>query len=215
MHQAGHCKMQLKPIAGGTKLIVSKSPCNGLFFRKRWKGMMISDEQREENFQEYLRLLKDPDYYDVYFDEQSGGVSAIHKEHQFDKSIGPFNIKRGLYELMSVNALVRTGHCFILGPELSTGLDVCKASDGLLDGISAEIKAVESCGRWAIRTKLMKARKQGAAIVILYFHKRYLFSYDRVRQGWKEYIDALSENDNIGLICVVEKNVIVIEKPSW
>ena len=101
--------MQLKPIASGTKLIVAKSPWRGLSFRKRWRGMIISGEQREENFQEYLRLLKDPDYYDVYFDEQSGGVSAIHIEHQFDKSIGPFNIKRGLYELMSVNALVRVG----------------------------------------------------------------------------------------------------------
>ena len=177
--------------------------------------MIISEEQREENFQEYLRLLKDPDYYDVYFDEQSGGVSAIHIEHQFDKSIGPFNIKRGLYELMSVNALVRVGHSLILGPELSTGLNVCKASDSLLDGISAEIKAVESNGRWAIRTKLMKARKQGAAIVILYFPKRYLFSYERVRQGWMDYIETLSEYDNTGLICVVEKDVIVIEKPSW
>lgn len=61
----------------------------------------------------------------------------------------------------------------------------------------------------------MKARKQGAAIVILYFPKRYLFSYDRVRQGWMDYIETLSEYDNTGLICVVEKDVIVIEKPSW
>ena len=56
--------------------------------------MIVSDQQRDENFQEYLRLLNDSNYYDVTFDEKSGGVSAIHKDHQFDKKIGPFGIKR-------------------------------------------------------------------------------------------------------------------------
>ena len=51
--------------------------------------MIISDQEREENFQEYLRLSKDPNYYDVTFDEQSGGISAIHKDHRFDKQRGP------------------------------------------------------------------------------------------------------------------------------
>ena len=30
--------------------------------------MILSDQQREENFQEYLRLRQDPNYYDVTFD---------------------------------------------------------------------------------------------------------------------------------------------------
>ena len=51
--------------------------------------MIVSDQQREENFQEYLRLLNNPDYVDVTFDEQSGGVSAIHRNHRFDKQMGP------------------------------------------------------------------------------------------------------------------------------
>ena len=46
------------------------------------KTMINCDEQREENFQEYLRLLSDPNYVDVCFDEQSGGVSAVHREHK-------------------------------------------------------------------------------------------------------------------------------------
>ena len=57
--------------------------------------MIVSDQQREENFQEYQRLLKDPNYYDVSFDEQSGGVSAVHHEHQFDSQTGAFGIKKG------------------------------------------------------------------------------------------------------------------------
>ena len=60
--------------------------------------MIVSDQQREENFQEYLRLLNNPDYVDVTFDEQSGGVSAIHLDHKFDKQMGPFGRRRGDYE---------------------------------------------------------------------------------------------------------------------
>ena len=59
--------------------------------------MIVSDEQREENFQEYLRLLHDPNYVDVTFDQESGGVSAVHREHKFDSDIGAFGIRKGDY----------------------------------------------------------------------------------------------------------------------
>ena len=72
--------------------------------------MIISDQQREENFQEYQRLLNDPNYYDVSFDEQSGGVSAIHRDHKFDSVLGAFGIKVGEYEKFVVNALRQRGH---------------------------------------------------------------------------------------------------------
>lgn len=98
--------------------------------------MIISDDQREENFQEYLRLLQDPDYVDICFDGQS--------------------------------------ECF----------------DGFLDGICAEIKAIESNGRWSIRTKISKANKQGAQTIILYFPEESLFSESRVKQGWIRRISA-------------------------
>jgi hypothetical protein len=65
---------------------------------------MGNDEsRREENYQEYLRLKQNPDYYDVTFDVQSGGVSAIHKDHCFDKTMGPFGIRRGKYETRTMD----------------------------------------------------------------------------------------------------------------
>ena len=70
------------------------------------KNKEVGDSRREENYQEYLRLKDDPGYIDVSFDEESGGVSAIHKEHCFDKQVGPFGCKRGDYE-KRVIALVR------------------------------------------------------------------------------------------------------------
>lgn len=178
--------------------------------------MIISDQQREENYQEYLRLLKDPNYYDVTFDNQSGGVSAIHKEHQFDKSAGPFGYARGLYEKESVRVLMQNGHSIILGPELSSGAEVCKTFDGYLDGLPAEIKAIESNGRWATRTKIEKADRQGALMIILYFPKNELFTESRVIQGWLDCITSnpLINND-IQILCIVDDRVIKMEKPSW
>ncbi len=178
--------------------------------------MIISDQQREENYQEYQRLLKDPNYYDVSFDEQSGGVSAIHKDHQFDKNVGPFGYKRGLYEKESARVLMQNGNSIILGPELSSGTEVCKTFDGYLDGLPAEIKAIESSGRWAIRTKIEKADKQGALIVILFFPNNELFSETRVIQGWEDCITSgqLINND-IQILCIVGDRVIKMEKPSW
>ena len=177
--------------------------------------MIVSDQQRDENFQEYLRLLNDSNYYDVTFDEKSGGVSAIHKDHQFDKKIGPFGIKRGIYEIKTINALMRLGYSIILEPELSSGSTVCKSFDGYLNGLSTEIKAIESDGRWAIRTKLSKAHKQGATIVVLFFPDKNLFSKERVIQGWKDFETSSNSVGYLSLLCVVEEAVIEIEKPSW
>lgn len=209
MHQAGRCKMQLKPIAGGTKLIVGKSPCNGLSFRRRWKGMIISEEQREENFQEYLRLLKDPDYYDVYFDEQSGGVSAIHKDHQFDKKTGPFGIRKGDYERNSVTLLRKKGHHILLESELAP--EGIKTPDGLIDGVRMDIKAVEGYGKWAIKDKFYDAIKKGVECVIMYFHKRELYSLDRIEKGWRFFLlnkDSQRYRNTLKrVICIIESHV--------
>lgn len=172
--------------------------------------MIISDQQREENYQEYLRLLKDPNYYDVYFDEQSGGVSAIHREHKFDSEIGAFGIKVGEYETLAVNALRKSGHYVTLESELAP--NGVKTPDGQIDGFIMEIKAIEKNGKWAIKYKLHRAAKQGAECVILYFHKKELFSIERFEDGWSKFQadkDSLQYVNSIKrIICVVEGAVL-------
>ena len=115
---------------------------------------MISDQQREENFQEYLRLREDPNYYDVSFDEKSGGVSAVHKEHYFDKNVGPYGIPKGEYEKITVNTLRKRGHLIYL--ESENAPDGVKTPDGVLDGQIMEIKAIEGIGKWAIKDKFLR-----------------------------------------------------------
>lgn len=179
------------------------------------KTMINCDEQREENFQEYLRLLSDPNYVDVCFDEQSGGVSAVHREHQFDKSIGPFGCRRGQYELDAVNVLRQSGRSIILQSEKK---DVCmKQCDGLLDWVRCEIKAVEGSGRWAIRTKIYDAAMQGAQHVILLYPNKNLFNFERIKEGWYMYEEARIKNERwpeiTRILAIIGAQVIEIEKP--
>lgn len=176
----------------------------------------MKSNQREENYQQYLCLLKDANYGDVTFDELSGGVSAIHINHRYDKQLGLGGIKRGNYEIRVVDIFRCMGHSIILIDESS---DVgVKQYDGLLDGIPCEIKTVEQMGRWTIRTKIGIAIKQGAIIVVLYFPDPAQFSESMIQLGWKEYLDYAKPTDfipEITLLCVVNGYIRAIEKPSW
>ena len=178
--------------------------------------MIISDQQREENFQEYLRLREDPNYYDVTFDEKSGGVSAVHIEHMFDKQIGPFGYKRGQYESDSASILRNNGHTVILESEYPKG-DGVKICDATLDGLPAEIKAIEGGGRWAICSKLVQAIKQGADWVILRFPDKVEFSRERIEEGWSMYLRECAKRGNtpktVGISAIVEHAEVTITKP--
>ena len=178
--------------------------------------MIACELQREENFQEYLRLLQDINYIDVTFDEQSGGVSALHIGHRLDKQLGPDGMRRGSYELKAVEVFRRYGHSIIL---LQESAEVGKKQyDGLLDGVPCEIKSIEQLGRWTIRTKIGNAIKQGASTIVLYFPAADLFSQQRVQDGWKDYLNYSNPTESIAgiqVFCVVNNNIHTIEKPSW
>ena len=146
--------------------------------------MMVSD-RREENYQEFLRLLQDTNFIDVTFDEQSGGVSAVHRDHKFDKQMGPFGRRRGDYEKEVTSILRTNGHRVLLGSEESPYY--LKNNDGLLNDMPMDIKTVESNGVWSISSKLREAEKQGAEVVVLYFPNPGLYSKSRVLDGISKY----------------------------
>ena len=127
--------------------------------------MIISDLRREDNYQEYLRLLNNPNYVDVLFDDVSGGMSAIHRDHQFDSQIGVFGIKKGDYERIAVNTLRDRGHAVILESEIAP--DGIMSPDGFIDGTIMDIKAIEGHGKWAIKDKLHIATKRGVPRKVL------------------------------------------------
>lgn len=171
--------------------------------------MRISDLQREENYNEFLRLLHDTDYLEVTHDETSGGVSAVHKQHKFSKQLGPYGIRRGDYERRVVEVLRRHGHRVILESEKNTpGIKSC---DGYLDDIRMEIKAIEGTGPWTICKKLHCAEKQHAECVVLFFPEAPLYSPERVSEGLRLFRSGLNGHNASGpfrLLIVVQDQLI-------
>ena len=147
-----------------------------------------SDLQREENYSDYLRLLQDNDYLDVTYDDASGGVSAVHKYHKFDKQVGPYGLRRGEYERRAVEVLRKNGYRVILESELSRM--ETKLCDGYLNDIPMEIKAVEGDGTWAVCTKLHNASKQHAQCAVLFFPDSECYSEFRVKDGLRLYLSS-------------------------
>lgn len=159
--------------------------------------MRCSDFQREENYKEYLRLLQDKDYLEVTYDEESGGMSAVHKLHKFSKKKGVDGLRQGDYELNVVDVLRKYGHRVILGAESNTpGI---KTFDGFLDDTPMEIKSVEGDGTWSISTKLRNADKQHAKCVVLYFPNEKLYSPLRISEGIRLFHTGMEKGYVTGL----------------
>lgn len=174
------------------------------------------DFQKEENYQEYERLLSDPSYKDVRYDTASGGVSAVHVDHYYDKQKSPFGYPRGQYELDVVDILRKQGHRIVLESERpETGI---KHTDGYLDDTSMDIKAVESSGRWSIRTKLYEAGKQGAECIVLYFPDKSLYSEERLAFGWETFVSDPNASASVNrikqVVVLVEKDIIHLNKKT-
>lgn len=204
--------MLLPPSAVGSEPIDRKSNSFGLSVHKDGKSMEISNQKRDDNYQEYLLLKRNPAYSIVTLNPKSGGVCAVHKEHCFDKQIGPYGCRRGQYELTVAIVLSGEGHCILLESEYPKGKNI-KVYDAIIDGIPAEIKTVESNGRWAIRTKIHAAIRQGASLLVLYFPSKLNYSEERIIEGWsynKKTNQAITLNR---ILAVVEGEVLEILKP--
>lgn len=176
-----------------------------------WKVRTM--KEREEL---YEILKNDNQYKDVLFDKKSGGLSAIHIDHNFDSAKGVYAKKKGDYEIMATNALRKDGHVILLESE-SKAIGI-KTPDGTLDGISMDIKSFEGLGKWKVKDKLKEATKQGVETVVLHFPKKGLYSYDRVNEGWNIFKnDESSQNlpQTIKrVVCVIEDKVVEYRIPK-
>ena len=171
--------------------------------------MKGSDPRREENYNEYLRLLQDSDYENVTYDEKSGGVSGVHKRHKFSKQEGAYGMRQGDYERMVLEVLRNRGHRIVLGAE--TNMPGLKSFDGFLDDVPMEIKSIEGSGTWAISTKLRDAEKQHAQCVVLYFPKEDIYSPLRISEGIRLFHSGLGNNHLPGiwrLIVIVQDRLV-------
>jgi len=158
----------------------------------------------EANRKEYERLLKDDNYTDVRFNPRNGALSAIHKEHNFDPTIGIFDIPRGDYERISLNVLYDYGNCVILGSE-KLGRNI-RAIEGLLNGKPFDVKGIEGTGKRNIIDKISDASNKGAETIVLYFHEGSVFDRQRIVNAYNGYL-KLSKTSRIRTVyyIVVDK----------
>ena len=174
------------------------------------------NSKREGHFQDYLDLSKSFELRDVVFNCITGGLSAIHRSHCYDKAMGRFGYKRGEYEIRTVNVLRNYGYKIILIAEDSEIVNE-KQYDALLNNQATEIKAIEDIGRCSIRTKIQRAAKQGASVLILYFPESSLYTRTRILDGWQRFLTdgktRYLHNVVTLIICIVEERIEEIIKP--
>ena len=152
------------------------------------------------NRAEYYRLLNNPDYKDVQYDEKTGSLYAEHKNHSnHDNGKRYFGNMSGIdLEKEFANVAFHRGHSVIMRQE-GTAKEVVngvlllnRELDTILDGRLAEIASVTN-DRKSYEYKLLHKNQQlrvfngqhgtNADTVILYFHDETMYSEKRIRDS--------------------------------
>jgi hypothetical protein len=135
---------------------------------------------------EYIRLKSDGRYTEVELNARTGGLLAIHREHNFDPTIGEFGIPRGDYERIAANVLYGYGKSVVLESE-HLGKDV-KSAEGLLDGKKFDIKGVEGTGKNNLQKDFKSAGKKKVETIVFYFHENEIFDLQRIKEDYAHYL---------------------------
>ena len=157
---------------------------------------------------EYNCLKNDPNYTKVEYNALTGGLRAVHKDHNFDNDFGKFKIPRGQYEILASQALFEKGYSVILQSEKKP--DGIKCPDGYLNGVLMDIKGIEGNPLYS----LMRANKQEVKTAILYFHESEMYSHDGII-GNLDYLPKLLEKNKVrNPIIHIETVVCVVRQPD-
>jgi hypothetical protein len=79
-----------------------------------------------------------------------------------------------------------------------------KMPDGLLNGVLFDVKGIEGESDRIIKDKILEASKQGAEIVVFYFHRKNMFDIDFVRNSYEKYLTNSKSKRVKKVYCVVE-----------
>ena len=207
-------------VPDGTSLEMARRtpPANELCAACR---LIRKQQQRDTARDIYRRLKADPDYTDVQFDEQTGGVKATHRGHSFEETVGKYGIPRGEYEKITADALYKKGYVVELIKEDDHTQGVPQP-DGYINGSLMDIKGIEGNPLYALN----RANKQRVETAVLYFHDANAFSQEQVAAkyaqlgSWLEYTRGKKIPVCIKkVICIVNKgkegfDLIEIKNPE-
>ncbi|MCQ2315586.1 MAG: hypothetical protein MJZ85_02700 [Bacteroidales bacterium] len=161
--------------------------------------MRQAETDRFERNRELYEIYKaNPDYYDVAFDEASGGMKATHKKHCFDPD-------KGDYEKMVQNVGFNMGNSVVLTSEYGKAVGE-NFFDGFWNGMSFEIGSSLGVGKNNIKAILNHCRKKSAEIAIIFFPKKELYSKCRVYDGISKF-NGQTNYRFLSIICVVENSL--------
>lgn len=137
--------------------------CTGI--KKAWDKLTV--EQRR---QQYGKLKANPNYRDVVFNEETGGLKATHKDHSFDKD-------KGWYEKTAQSIGFNHGHSVIFELEDHTQQNV-KNTEGLWDNLKMEIGGAETGTANNIRNALKHCASKPDTEIAIVFMPNYSSDYD-------------------------------------
>lgn len=157
-----------------------------------WKGKEKGWKEKVDDFissrrKEYERLVADPLYKDVAYDEKSGGVKATHIEHNVSKSKG------SKYENIVQEIGYQNGHSVILGKEDNT-IQNLRNTDGKWDGLEMEIAGCGTGTANNIRNGLKHCAKKGSTEVAILLLSKDAESFE-IEQGLKLFAGLKGHND--------------------
>ena len=131
--------------------------------------------KRKELFE---RLRKDNYYRDVAFNEENGGLKAIHVELNFDSN-------KGWYETTVQDVGYKAGHSVILEKE-PQNMYKKRSTEGLWDGMRFEIAGAETATPNNIRNALKHcASKRETDVAVVFFPNG--VNIDNLRLGISKY----------------------------
>lgn len=166
-------------------------------------------EQMADNYElhqaEYEYLSENPDYTGVRFDSSTGGVTAEHIGHNFDK-IG------GAFERHAQNAALKAGHSVILENEPQNQYGK-RSTEGTWDGLQFEVAGATNGSVNNIRNALKHcAFKRTTEIAVIDFPNGG-FSLDNFNAAVKRYngLEKLHDGQFLKfkkIICVQDEQII-------
>lgn len=166
-------------------------------------------EQMADNYElhraEYEYLGENPDYTGVRFDSSTGGVTAEHIGHNFDK-IG------GAFERHAQNAALKAGHSVILENEPQDQYGK-RSTEGTWNGLQFEVAGATNGSVNNIRNALKHcAFKRTTEIAVIDFPNGG-FSLDNFKAALKRYngLEKLHDGQFLKfkkIICVQDEQII-------
>ena len=157
--------------------------CTGIedvlsMLREKKKEQELSP-QMMERLQQYWELSKNPNYQHVEFNEENGGIKAIHIEHNKDKHGWP-------YEEQALIAGFSRGDCVVLESEMG-GQNRQRFVEGKWNGLSFEVAGCETATVNNIRNGLKHcASKRITDIAVLVFPDQ-PFNIETFNEGFRKY----------------------------